>query len=176
MTTPEPGDFFLAPISGIGGFAIKVGQWLNGDGFDKVQHAGIFLGDGQTIEAMPGGAILGDIKRFDPDSLVWSTGAWDISDKGRSRIVHYAKACEGTPYSPADYLALAAHRFHIPTPALKYYIRNSGHMICSQLVDHVYTMSWVNLFHDNRWEGYVTPGDLYHLVQSRRNYRNMLGI
>jgi uncharacterized protein YycO len=162
---PEVGDFFLAPISGIGGLGIRIGQWLNGDGFLKIQHAGIYVGEGKTIEAMPGGAILGDLSRFDPDSLVWSTAIIGLSHSQRESIKTYALAEKGTPYGGLDYLALFLHRFHIRTPGLKHYIMTSGHMICSQLVDREYTRAGVHLFDDGRWDGDVTPGDLYHMLE-----------
>lgn len=158
------GDFFLAPISGIGGLGIKVGQWLNGDGFKTIQHAGIYLGDRKTIEAMPGGAICGNINRFHPDSLVWSTDIIGLTDVQRELICRYAIEDIGTGYSDLDYLALALHRFHIPTPGLKHYIMTSGHMICSQLVDREYARAGVQLFDDGRWEGDVTPADLDNLL------------
>lgn len=176
MMEPQPGDFFLAPISGIGGVAIKFGQWLNGDGFLKIQHAGIYLGNDRTIEAMPGGAILGNIERFHPESLVWSTGLWDLTQAQRNSICRMATGMQGTPYSALDYLALALHRFHIPTPLLHYYIQSGGHMICSQLVDRAYHQAGVELFDDGRWDGDVTPGDLYKLMTNEKNYRLGQGI
>jgi hypothetical protein len=39
-------------------------------------------------------------------------------------------------------------------------------MICSQLVDYCYRQNGVELFHDGRWPGYVTPGCLYSLKSS----------
>ncbi len=176
MGNPRAGDFFLAPISGIGGFGVKVGQWLNGDGFLKIQHAGIYLGDGATIEAMPGGAISDRISRFKPESLVWSTDIIDLTDEQRVAIVAEAENYLGVPYSGLDYLALAAHRFHIPTPHLKRYIESSGHMICSQLVDWVYSMVGVQLFDDGRWPGYVTPGDLDELLRIEKFHKLSMGL
>ena len=68
----------------------------------------------------------------------------------------------GTRYSFLDYDALAMHRLGIYVPGLRGYIADSRHMICSQLCDRAYDLGGVHLF-DNRWEGYVTPGDLYVL-------------
>jgi cell wall-associated NlpC family hydrolase len=165
MNTPQPGDFFLAPISGLGGAAIKAGEWLNGDGFLTVQHAGIYLGQGLTIEAMPGGAIQGDIGQYDPASLVWSSGTIEFTIPATRQLVcDAAKKYIGVPYSGLDYLAIAAHRMHLPTPGLKEYIASTKHMICSQLVDQVYLDAGVHLFSDGRWPGYVTPGSLYALL------------
>lgn len=165
MTEPKVGDFFLAPMAGIGGLGVKVGQWLNGDGFVKVQHAGIYIGNNVTVEAMPGGAIWGTLDEFQAASLVWSTDVIDLTPEQRHDIVLTAQGYIQVPYSGLDYLAIAAHRFHIPTPHLKKYISSTGHMICSQLVDQAYMDAGVHLFDDGRWPGYVTPGALYELIQ-----------
>jgi hypothetical protein len=75
-----------------------------------------------------------------------------------------ARALVGTPYSIADYAALISHRWHIPSPGLKDFIGDTGHMICSQLVDQAcYDALWF-LFDDDRWPGYVKPSDLGHLL------------
>ncbi len=63
-------------------------------------------------------------------------------------------------YSFLDYLALAAHRYRLPVPGLRTYIKSTGHLICSQLVDACYQAAGVQLFDDHRWNGYVTPSDL----------------
>lgn len=157
---PQPGDFFLVPMAGVVGVGIRFGQWLNGDGFRSVQHAGIFLGHGLTIEAMPGGAIEGDISRYDPDSVVWSTDLVVPTDTQRGDILAAALRYKGVPYSFLDYAAIGAHRFGVKTPKLQKYIEASGHMICSQLVDRAYELGGYQLFDDGRWHGDVTPADL----------------
>lgn len=174
--SPKKGDFFLAPISGIGGRGIRLGEAALGYGWVKIQHAGIYLGGTETLEAMPGGAIIGDIDRFDPESLVWSTDSFDLTDIQREMIHEIAIGYEGTPYSWADYAALALHRFHLWVPGLKYFIMTSGHMICSQLVDRVYYHAGIHLFEDGRWDGYVTPPDLLNLLNQRENYRLAMGL
>lgn len=177
MTTPQPGDFFLAPIPGEVGAGIRFGQWLNGEGFIKYQHAGILLDtDGTTIEAMPGGAILGNVYRWTDDQVRWSTDLVDMTDLQRRNIVAMGMKLEGIPYSFLDYAAIAAHRFHIPAPHLKKFIGDSGHMICSQLVDWVFAQCDVHLFRDERWFGYVTPGSLDMLLDSIEFLKTARGI
>lgn len=158
--SPNPGDIFLAPMPGAVGRLIRVGQWLNGDGFSKVQHAGVYLGAGRTLEAMPGGAVIGWLDSYPLSELVWSP--WDLTAATRNKIVQTSMSYKGVPYSFVDYLAIAAHRFRLPLPWLKSYVSATGHMICSQLVDTVYHDSGLNLFSDGRWPGYVTPGSLYN--------------
>lgn len=174
--TPKPGDAFLAPISGWGGRGIRLGEFLNGQGFLKVQHAGIYLGDSYTVEAYPGGAIRGDINRFDQDSLVWSTDLIELTPAQRLDIVAAALGYIGVPYSDLDYGAIAAHRFHVPIPHLQAYIASTGHMICSQLVDQCYLDAGVHLFDDGRWPGFVDPGALWHLFDNIRKNKLAMGI
>lgn len=171
MTTtvqPSPGDFGLTKITGLGGYFIRAGQWMLGDGFQNFEHAFIFLGDDQLIEAEPGGARVVSLSEiytgFDID---WSTGKIPLTDEQRQLIVSNARALEGTPYSFLDYFALAAHRLRLPVPFLKRYIESSKHLMCSQLVDMCYMLSGVHLYDDGRWPGYVTPGDLYELLASK---------
>jgi hypothetical protein len=171
-----PGDFFLAPIQGAVGRGIAIGQWANGEGFKKIQHAGIYYGNGYTVEAMPGGAIMGHLDTYREEDLIWSSNAFDLTQKQRDAICMAAKGYLKTPYSFLDYDALAARRFHIPVPGLEDYIKATGHMICSQLVDQCYIDADVQIFHDGRWQGYVTPASLDNEIKARLAYRMSQGI
>lgn len=173
---PQPADFFLGPMEGRIGTAVAFGQFLNGEGFLPYRHAGILLPNGKTVEAMPGGAIIGEIDRYDPEKLRWSSGLIELTDEQRELICAYGRASRGIPYSFADYAALALHRFKVPAPGLQKYISNSGHMICSQLVDFIYARSGVHLFKDGRWPGYVTPGSLNMLLDEIEKYNLSQGI
>ncbi len=166
---PQPGDFACVHVKGDVGTLISVGEYLNGDGFSYYDHALIYLGEGHVIGAQPGGARIDPIR---PDQLsrmnrdfLWSTGKIMLSPEQRRLIVAIAIKQKGVPYSPADYFALSAHRLHIPIPGLKDFIVDSGHQICSQLVDWVYMMAGVHLFQDDRWPGYVTPQALANRLQ-----------
>lgn len=158
----KPGDIFLVPMPKIGGLAIKIGQWVAGDGWTKYQHAGVVVGqvDGyegtRTVEAYPGGAIVGRLSRFDPEKIVWLR----CPPAYRDAVAAAALGFKGIPYSALDYDALALHRFHIPAPHLKDFIQDRGHMICSQLADAAAEKGGWHIFADGRWPGYVTPNDL----------------
>jgi hypothetical protein len=178
---PSPGDFACRQMGGDTGKLISAGEFLNGDGFSIYDHAEIYVGMpdrngpyGYTMGAYPGGAHLVPLQPgqlTDGNGFLWSSGK--ILPAGtatrdmvcRQLIVTYAMACQGIPYSWEDYFALAAHRLHIPAPGLKDYIADSGHMICSQLVDYCYMRAGVHLFTDGRWPGYVTPADLANLLE-----------
>lgn len=153
--TPRPGDFGLVAINGEAGRLIRVGQWLNGDGWGRYQHAVLVLDNGELIEAEPGGARIRPVSEYDGTNVAWSD--WPLTDAERAAIVAAGRPLEGVPYSFLDYLALAAKRLHIPIPGLRKYIAATGHDICSQLVDLGYQLGGQTMFADHRWSGYVTP-------------------
>lgn len=162
---PKPGDIGLTQISGWGGRAIRLGQWLNGDGYADYEHAFVVTEYRQglpttpwIVEAMPGGAQ--HVKNWhDPARTRYLV----CPDEHREAVAAAARGFVGVPYSWLDYTSLALHRFHVPAPHLRAYIRDSGHMICSQLADAAADRGGWHLFDDGRWEADVTPGDLNRL-------------
>lgn len=165
---PQPGDFAVASAGAIGTI-ISFAEWLDGSGFTQWDHAFIYVGNMTIVQTNPGGARRVQIASYHADraDVLWSTGAIPLTDAQRLAVVNaalgYAKA--NTPYSSLDYLALVAHRLHLPIPWLAAYIKSNGHMICSQLVDQCYQDAGVQLFNDRRWPGYVTPADLGSLIE-----------
>lgn len=164
--SPKPGDIGITRISGAGGLAIRFGQWLNGDGFKDREHAFVvseIRDDGSIwiVEAMPGGAQ--HIHNWHADD---ETDYLRCPDQFRNAVATAARGYVKVPYSFADYGALALHRFHIPAPHLETFIKDSHHMICSQLADQAADDGGWHLFSDGRWAGDVTPGDLYKVYRS----------
>ena len=168
---PIPGDFGVVHMGGDSGKWIHYGQILNGDGFADYEHAFVLTGIGQIVEAEPGGAKLAGVHYR---TVLWSTGRINLTSEQRMKTIQTADSLIGTPYSAADYFALAAYRLKLGrlVPGLKDYVADSGHMICSQLVDYCYQQAGVQLFNDGRWPGYVTPGALAELLGglSRRKH------
>jgi uncharacterized protein YycO len=158
--TPQPGDIGLTSIAGIVGQLIRLGQWLNGDGFSHYEHAFIVLEDGMLMEAMPGGAQIVSQDEYDDVDVLYVSPA-GLTEADRQRICNIARSFIDTPYSFVDYLAIAAHRLHLPLPGLREFVASTDHQICSQLVDRAYALAGIKLFSDARWDGYVTPGSLY---------------
>ncbi|MCX4748117.1 hypothetical protein OG455_21815 [Kitasatospora sp. NBC_01287] len=162
---PRPGDFAVVHMGGDIGRLIRVGQWLNGDGFADYEHAFVLVGDGEVIEAEPGGAQRAPLAEYDGRPIRWSSGIVPLTNDQRVEIVAAARRYLRVPYSFFDYAALAAHRFKVPGNALlKGYVADTRHQICSQLVDQCYQDAGVHLFEDGRWPGYVTPADLGRLI------------
>lgn len=156
---PQPGDIGLTRISGWVGAGIRLGQWLNGDGFADYEHAFMVVPGGRVVEAMPGGARVAPLEEYAGRDVKYLR----CPDDHRAAVVAAAYRYVGVPYSFADYAGLALHRLHIPAPGLRAYIRSTGHMTCSQLVDRAAMDGGWHLFADGRWEADVTPGDLYGL-------------
>lgn len=159
----QPGDFAVVTMKGNTGRLIRLGQWLNGDGFKDYEHAFIYVGDGKIVEAEPGGALLSDVGRYGPSNVLWSSGKVILSDEQRSAIVEAARALVGVPYGFLDYLLIALKRFHITIPFLNRRLLGSKHLICSQLVAKVYEDEGTPLF-INKPAYLVTPADLANRI------------
>lgn len=169
MSEPLPGDFGLVSIPGAAGWLVRIGQWLNGDGFTTYEHAFLVLAkpnerNGLLIEAEPGGARCAPWPgNYANQDVTYSS--WELTSAQRLAIYDAARRLEGTPYSWLDYLSLALVRLRIRPHWLQRYVANTGHMICSQLVDYCYQQAGVQLFDDGRLPGDVTPGDLARVLK-----------
>jgi hypothetical protein len=165
--TVQPGDFAAVKVENAAGGLIHVGEILNGSGFRDYEHAIFYVGGPQDLilEAEPGGAKLVPY-HYDDTGVLWSTtnSKLDLGVAQRQQAAAIAARYTGVPYSFLDYAALAAHRLHIPAPNLKNYIADTGHMICSQLVDQCRLDMGNHLFNDGRWPGYVVPTALANLI------------
>jgi uncharacterized protein YycO len=163
MESSYPGRIGLTQISGVTGQVIRVLQGLNGSGLENFEHAYMDLGDGTLIEAEPGGARIRPLYEYHPDNVYWCDNIYaGMTPEQKIMAAVYARALKGTPYSYLDYMALIAHHFGVNSQALQDYIASSHHMICSQLADYACQLAGYHLF-NNRWNGYVAPGDLYRL-------------
>jgi len=166
LPQPLPGDFAVIRIAGEAGRLIRLGQWLNGDGYANYEHAFICVGDGQLVEAEPGGARLAELTEYAVAAPYWSTGRIALTGEQREALVAAAHRYIGVPYSFLDYGSIALARFRLRLPAVKRYVADTHHMICSQLVDQCYQDAGLHLFTDGRIPGDVTPGDLYRRLRA----------
>ena len=159
---PLPGDIGLVRIPGRMGWLIAFGQLLLGDA-SKYTHAFIVINDQHSISASPGGAGWDNLNTYIGHGAAFGRNIPLTTDQ-RVRIVAEAEALLGTPYSFLDYLALGLHRFKIRPKFIEKRVTDSGHMICSQLVDQCYLRAGIHLFSDGRLSQDVTPGDIANIL------------
>lgn len=171
MINPQPGDFGLVAIKGDVGKLIRLGQWLNGDGFNDYEHAFIYIGNNQIVEAMPGGAIISDIDEYSDRAVLWSTGLVPLTTTERAAIVETAIGFVGTPYSFLDYLAIALYRMHFTWLGVEKRVISSKHLICSQLVAQSYYDSGHPITDHPSY--LVTPGRLTEYLLSFRHTKKL---
>ncbi len=132
------------------------------------------------IEAMPGGARERALSEKDWTARhVYVRPAYDpgqpfeIGYENRSqgfKAAHAALRYVNTPYSFLDYVSLLAHHLDpvwklapeaCGSQALARYVRDSGHMICSQLADQALSDAGFHVFDDGRLPQDVTPAALF---------------
>lgn len=159
-TEPQPGDIGCTSIRGDVGFLIRLGQWLNGNGWRNTEHAFVYVGTGRIVEAEPGGARLADLSEYDARTVVWVR----CPDAHRDTVVQAARNLLGTPYGFADYLALAAHRFHLPIPGIKRFANDTSTLICSQLAVVAARRGGWDLL-EPKPAGFIVPDDLAALAE-----------
>lgn len=162
----KAGDIGLTTIGGWLGFWVSLGQHLSGDS-SKYTHSYIVLNDETVMAAQPGGARIDKLSDYKNKAIYIQL---DLTDEQRATIVGEARKLEGTPYSFLDYLAIGLARFGIKPKWLTDYIKNKGHMICSQLCDEVYRRAGIDLFNDERLPQEVTPGDLLYVLAGENNW------
>jgi cell wall-associated NlpC family hydrolase len=158
---PLPGDFGLTRIAGVTGKLVSVGQRAVGSG-SYFTHAFVYVGNGHIIEAEPGGARLSTLAHALEGGKHAVYSDLELTGAQRRDIVSAALSLKGTPYSFLDYLAIGEARI-LRTKHLEHFVADSGHMICSQLVDESYRRAGIDLF-PGRLTGDVAPGDLARLI------------
>ncbi|GAA1701716.1 hypothetical protein [Fodinicola feengrottensis] len=162
MTTPKPGTIGLSIIRGRVGLLIRIGEFLNGNGWTYT-HTWILAEDDQVFAAYPGGAsyqsLASEIAMRGPIAYV----DIPVTDNERAAVLAELPGLAGTPYSYLEYLALAARRLGVRSKRLDAYIASAGHMICSQLAAEAYRRAGVIIFKDGRLPQDVTPGDFASL-------------
>ena len=162
----KPGDIGLTKIGGILGWFVSLGQHLTGDS-SRYTHAYIVLDDSTVLAAQPGGARIDPLENYKNKAVYIQL---DLTDDQRRQIVIEARKLVGVPYSFLDYLAIALLHWGFKPRWLRSYIKNKGHMICSQLVDEVYRRVGINLFNDGREPQDVTPGDLLYVLAGEQDW------
>jgi hypothetical protein len=189
LAEPQPGDFCCIPVAGQFGLVIEAGEFLaetlervRGAKLQPYDHAEVYVGQadehgphGYTYSAYPNNGqpgITGKRALPGPAALLpgslWSSGIIKLTGAQRSGIIGWCAEHPCVSYSWPDYGAIALRALRIPAPGLRAYIASTDSMICSYYTDAAWNRGGgVHLFDDGRWEGFVTPGDLAVLLQSK---------
>lgn len=159
----------------------EYGKWHN----SKVNHTGIYVGDGKIVEAKPNGAALSDWDTYGTNAH-WSIGGMGyrktdgtlaplkLTDAQRLWVAAEAKKLVGVPYGFLDIVAIALAQQRLDSrvdvrkalaeqPWWVQRIEDMHTLICSQLVDTAYANADQHLFEDGRLPGLVSPNDIYGL-------------
>lgn len=131
----------------------------------QVNHAFVFVGDGQIVEAMGRGAQVTSAHKYDGHLV--ATSQLRLTIEEAERVAHAARSMEGTPYGFLDIAALFFLLLGFRWGWLLRRAQTSNSLICSQLVDRAYAKAGVHLYDDNRPDGQVTPGDLLLYIALR---------
>jgi hypothetical protein len=140
------------------------------------QHVGVVVDGGRLVQAMPRGAevIPLDTRRHWTGDIVFIRPNYR-SEYTAPAVARAALRYVGTPYSFLDYVSIAAHRLDpvwkvapgaCGSQRLAQYVRDSGHMICSQLADQALADAGWHVFDDGRLPQDVTPADLYRKMRA----------
>jgi cell wall-associated NlpC family hydrolase len=154
---PDLGDYGVVRTSGWGAALIRFGTHSN------YNHAFVYVGDGQIVEAEPQGARLGSVTEY--GNVLWSRVPLDGPQRGA--IAAIARKMIGTPYNWVDIAALTLACLGLKLPPVMDRVRDDRQLICSQLVDRAYELAGVHLFKDGRPDEAVTPGDLARLIEEK---------
>jgi hypothetical protein len=154
---PAAGWIGLVKIDGFVGEAIRIAQWLNGDGFKDYEHAFVMV-DGQTlVEAEPGGVRTAVLTEYQGREVLWIPCPPQYAAAMVSAALAYVKI----PYSYTDYVAIAAHHLDLdPLHLAQLAVSKSGHVICSQMAAACAAKAGWPLIPDHEWPGYITPAKL----------------
>jgi len=164
---PPAGSIGLVRIKGLVGQAIRVGQFLDGDGFRDFEHAFVLYQRGSSaelctvVEAEPRGARLAGLDEYKGRQVLWLSCPEQYAASMLAAAVTYV----GVPYSFTDYVTVAAHHLHLPvSKLLEYVVEHSHHVVCSQLVVACADKAGWPLLPEHDWPGFVTPGRLAQLA------------
>jgi len=153
---PVAGDYFVVSTKGFVGFMIQLGT------FSKMNHTGIYIGNGKIVEATPRkGVIISDLSQYDGLELVWNHED-NPTPEQRKIMVDTALAQVGKKYFFADIVIIGFRILGVPVPMwIQNKIAKSNHQICSGTTTICaraagYTVEPTKPFY------FVTPSDLMY--------------
>lgn len=131
----------------------------------EVNHAFVYVGNGEIVEANPSGAAWASVDEY--PNAIWSH--MPLTTQQRHAIANAATSLVGTPYSWVDDACIGLadlFGWHVPEP-VRHRLNRRDRLMCSQLVDVAYSKAGVHLFPDGRIPGDVSPGDLLRLIDGQ---------
>ena len=144
----KPGDFFVVRTTGWMAFLIRVftrSEW---------NHAGVYVGSGQIIEANPDGVKVSLLTKYDTCPQLWSD--LKLTPTQSTHVVASACAQLGLGYGFRDVAAIALSTIGIRIP----WLHEPNTRFCSQLV----AISLKDELVFTKSVDAVTPADLARLI------------
>ena len=115
------------------GLQMLVGRWTAPvDDPTWANHAAVYVGDGQLIEALGSGLVMSPVSKYGPDAYRVAPLAeirQDVSAEARADLVAFAKA-QLLRHGPYGWLSIASIVVQILTPS-KLDLSYDGALICS---------------------------------------------
>jgi cell wall-associated NlpC family hydrolase len=149
---PNPGDVFVTRTGGFVAWAIRRLT------HSTVNHAGVYIGQGEIIEADPRDGLRYNGATEYP-SAQWS--AYPLTDAQRAAIVKWSVDHLGIGYNFLDIVALGlAYSVHVPTPKwARRRLDSDRTLICSQAAAMALRAAGVDP-RPGEASGEITPEDL----------------
>jgi len=148
------GDYGVVYTHGFFGKLIRLGT------LSRWNHAVIYIGNGQIIEANPQGVQISPVTKYPEGTIAWNKHEGLNIDQ-RTAIVAAAHKAVGQPYDFFTILVLALRILGIKLLSNMYVLRRLAEkdgFICSELVDHCYDQAGVTI--SDKPDYLTTPGDL----------------
>lgn len=125
----------------------------------------------RMVQAMPPGAEEIDMseQKHWTDDHVYVRPAYRLDESHTFESELTAKAARryvGTPYGFLDYVAILGVHLGIKDGRIRRRVRDSGHMICSQLADQAMADAGFHVFDDGRLPQDVVPAELFRALMA----------
>jgi len=153
MQEPNLGDYFVVRTTGIAARLIQLGTW------SKWNHAGIYIGNGQVVEARPTGVSVSPLSKYEHNKIIWNTDHdASLTEAERKKLVDFATGFCGDGYGIWSIVALGFKCFGLSLFPANWLAVREKKVICSQLVAWSYSHVGIKL--SKHPHALVTPKEL----------------
>lgn len=161
---PTVGQYACIDIKGLKHFGIRfpnvMGWLIKVFTNSKYNHAFVYIGDGNIVEAQPSGAKVSKLTEYmSTDPVIWSSTP--MTPDQVQRIIEASHSCVGLGYGFLDILYIGMARIGFKQQWLLNRVLDENKMICSQLVafagKEAGITSWLC---GQEYAQEVTPGEL----------------